>query len=294
MKVCAVTVSYPGVLEWLRHGHEEGLWDLVVLDQPNQGIPTDCEYVIFGGLHAGYAAIMRESKRIGVKVAVAWASSPAEMEQAPIELKLIHDYKASGLVDAWLTLNPGLAEHFPNGRHLAAPIHLEPQPREQPRHGIGFYAPATLKKNAWTQFYAVKAVQAVAHEAVLYTNLEALGGVLQEIGVNHVVEPWAERSKHLERLASRRMALCASWSESWCYGAVDAMMMGTPVVASPALPWVPANWRVENPNDPLEIAACIRDLYEVPPQGIRAWLEVVAARNNEAARRTVRELLQNP
>ena len=292
-RICAVTVPYPGVRQWLEHGYKENLWDYVLLQDQSVVVGMGYEWIMFGAWNPAYNPIAAKAKAAGVKVAVAWSSSATEMEHAPVEIDAVMDLQRRGIVDAWLCLQPDMAGYFPNGRHLPAPVHLDPEPhQDEEPSGIGFYAPATLKKNIFPQLLAIQRVQELHPymDLTLKTNLAPYKGVMEAYGIKHELQDWAPRDEHLARLSKCRMHMCASHAESFCYGAADAMMMGVPVVGSPTIDWLPDAWKTSNPNSPkaiLEVMERHLSGYANP----RFWINDVAWRNNAAASNTIRDLL---
>ncbi len=290
--VCAVTVPYPGVLEWLRHGHAVGLWDLRVLDGRDLEVPP-CEWVLLGAWHPSYQAIVDAVHANGGRVAVAWSSSATEMDNALVEVHATQRLVRDGAIDAWLCLNLDLVAHFPDAMWLPAPVALEDAPPSQPRSGVGFYAPATPKKNALTQLLAVRDLQRT-RKAVLHTNLHPYRDVMLGYGMDFVLEEWVDRPAHLARLARREACLAASHAESFCYGAADACMAGTPVVGSPTIEWLPPDWQVTNPNSPNDVKGVLYRVLTQPLHDPRSIVAAVADRNNRQAAATIQRLLQYP
>lgn len=291
--VAIVPECYPGVLEWFRHGNEVGLWDLVVVGEGPVALRDDADVYLFGAWHPAYEDVVKALKAAGKYVAVGWSSSPGEMDLAPVEFEhlvrlLRGDLKP--IVDEVLCLHAGLAEALGVG-HLPAPVAV-PDVRALPSCGdIGLFAPETAKKNAFAQVMAAKIVQREWH-AALRTNMAGHARLARSLGVNTILEPWLPRNEHLARLGRLEVALAAGFAESWCYGAVDALSQGVPVVHGPSMGWLPQCWRVEDVNDPARVAQAIdaalagRDY--VDPRGI---LERVAVRQNEAASVAVKRLL---
>lgn len=303
-------MPYPGVRQWLEHGHRENLWNYVLIKDEGANIEIpECEWVILGAWHPFYQQLVPHLKKAGVKIAVAWSSSATEMEHAPSEIEAVNWLlQQDGLVDAWLALQPDLAPLFPNGIHLPAPVHLEARVTVPEQRGIGFYAPATLKKNIFAQLLAIRGLQrdplfAVDAEksvdVTLYHNLASHKPIMDAFGVRNVLEPWVEsREEHLKRVASRHLHMAASHAESFCYGAMDACMMGVPVVGSPTIAWLPPTWRTLNPNSPQAIQDTAQWLLSAGGTRLlnldvkaRSVAEATAAKNNEAAAKAIEQLL---
>lgn len=299
--ICAVTVPFPGVEQWLGHGADEGLWDLLVLKDGENRPPDGAEMLLLGAWHPAYAAVIDWAQAQGKRVAVAWSSSAGETDDAQVEVGYALEIARAardGRISAVGCLHPDLVPHFPHGFYLPAPVHLPEAPPPGPRSGLAMYCPSTQKKNVLAQLMAAAAFQRsepADGSRVLRTNVHGFDAAIRWLGLRAEWEPWMPRPDLLARLASSRVALCASRAESWCYGAVDAMSQGAYVVGSPAVRCVPGGWRVADPNSPREIARRIDDLWrraESHPQAPRRWIESLAARQNEMAKAAVDRLLE--
>lgn len=297
-QICAVSAPFPGVTQWLEHGRREKLWDLRILGDSDSIELPECEWYLFGAWHQSYMPIIDLLKANKRKVAIAWSSSAVEMDFQQVEILYaiaLQGEATRDKIDAWACLNADMAEFFPNGMHLPAPIHVEPHTGNGIRGGLAFYAPSTMKKNVFPQLLAAKRFQnddPSAEDRYLRTNLENYNPIFEGYGIKHRLEPWLEsHANHLQRLSQAKVALAAGHGESWSYATVDALSVGTPVVGSPTIPWLPDAWRCKNPNSPLDILGVLRRVWEDPGIEPREWLIRVAREQNEAARVAIERLL---
>lgn len=299
--IAAFSMPFPGVTEWLRHGQALGYWSLNhIRPQVEVNLPEADTYLV-GAWHPAYRDIVdflanKHEKRI----IVGWSSSAMEIESAGVEVKFLHQLTTSPVGD-WIDsvgcLHPGLVDYFPNGFHLPAPIHVPDTTYGAPwseRHGIGLYAPLSLKKNFLTQLLAVKYLQD-DHDGrpVLHTNLTEYEEVLDHLGVTYEMEDWVDREDHLTRLGQRKVILSASHGESWCYGVTDALLADTPVVASPTVHAAPPAWRVSNPNHPHDVLNLLRSHLDQEDAGNispRDYVEKQAWEQNQAVERVLQHL----
>lgn len=309
-RVCAITVPYPGVVQWLTHGYDEGLWDLRLLESGKSVEVPEADLYLLGAWSPAYVGVVQRLRAMQpqAKIAVAWSSSPGEMDGAQIEIvySLALTSKNSDApipimpqIDAWATLHPDMVHHFPNSVHLPAPIHLEEARTKYPAgEGVGFFAPNTPKKNVFTQLLAVRRFQQKYAElgdeaTLLHTNLNDYKPIIDGYGIHARYYDWLPRAEFLKVLGQRRIVMCASTYESWSYLCVDAMMQNVPVVGSPTIPWLPEEWKAE-PNSPESIVDTMGAIWEhrqAYASFPRLKLEAVAERQNQAAKEAVERLL---
>lgn len=299
-KVCALTVPYPGVRQWLEHGHRERLWDLRVIDTNQPLEVPDAELYLLGAWSNAYLGIIDRIRKQDPKkrFAVAWSSSPGEMGTTHIEiayaLSISRNGKDAPRIDAWACLHPDLVPHFPNAIHLPGPIHIETD-RSIPftkRTGVFFFAPATTKKNIFPQLLAVKRFQDQKPgdpDRRLYTNLADYAPIMKGYGIDYEIVPWLDRAEFMQRISHARLAMISSIYESHSYAAVDFMSQGVPVVGSPTIPWLPKAWMAE-PNSPESMVRVMTQLWDDPRPHPRLHLEAVASNKNREARLAVERL----
>lgn len=305
-----ITVGFPGVRRWLENGAAEGLWGLTLLeDQQRAEVPPAEAYGV-GAWHMAYVPVYEQVRSMGVPFGVAWSSSPQESDTNRGQIELLYLLALTSKPkdptmpmtpstgptprpDWWACLDQNLAAVLPNAIHLPGPIHLETLPDRTKEDWIGFFVPPTEKKAIFSQLLAVRAFQRTHPSCRLQTNLAPYQQVMDWLGLNYTLHPWLPRDEYLEVVGKCRVVLHASIAEAFGYGAVDALMAGTPVMGSPTLPWLPPQWCVVNPNDPTGIAATLEAMYG-PGYYVADPREFVAAKariNNSAARVAVEAIL---
>lgn len=310
-----LTARYPGVQRWLESGRDEGLWDVTVVNDapetpPSAGPPRpEGDVVAVAGMWSGaYYNTVLDSLDEGLPLGLAWSSSPHESdtERTRAELSFLLACIGDGVATQrraeetkryWkpqfiACLHPAMAETLPGGVHLPAPIHVEAVPTATREDWVGFFVPPTEKKAIFSQLLAVKMFQRDHPNTRLVTNLKPYAPVITSLGIRAILCDWVDRGQLLALLSRCRVALHASLAESFGYGAVDAMMAGTPVVGSPALGWLPAEWRARDANDPLAVASVLEELWSGHTGDPRRYVRLVAERNNQAARAAVASILE--
>lgn len=114
-------------------------------------------------------------------------------------------------------------------------------------------------------------------------------------GVDAVVADWQEDWHKFARFVAHDvdLGLQVSFTESFNYTAIEHMLVGKPVVGSPAIRYLPPTW-CANPDDPADMARVLLEHIEDYDARSREAVQVardVAARNNQAFVSTVRSLL---
>lgn len=114
---------------------------------------------------------------------------------------------------------------------------------------VGCFGALRPMKNTLTQ--AVAAIRyANEHGRTLYFNinggrceqggesvLKNLRSLFQNTGHFLIEHPWLKREAFLEILAEMNFALCASFSETFCITAADAVSTNTPLICTGEIPW---------------------------------------------------------
>lgn len=117
---------------------------------------------------------------------------------------------------------------------------------------------------------------------------------LEDLGLEAEAVPFGDWATTLERVAaSVDVGLCCGFTDALNLTAAEHCLLGIPVVASPALDWLPSTWRV-SPQDPAAMADLVEHHAAIPeagPLGRRIALEV-AARNEETLLRNLEKLLR--
>ena len=237
MKAAFITMPFPGVRRVGEEGAKLGLWELVLLEGGRVAIPPADLYIL-GAYHPVYQAQILGALA-GQRVGVCWTSSAAEMElNAPVEF----DYLQKVLADPRIAFvwfgDPGLAQVFDQKAwYYPYPLDFRPQPPADKRDVLTLFCPDKPSKNIFTQLLAVAIIQQKRPELVLHTNVGDLRGLEKRLNV--VQHPWLPRPEYDQLLAAARLNLAVSHAETMCYQAAEAVMLGTPSLMSPAVPWAP-------------------------------------------------------
>ena len=276
MKAVFISLAFPGVSQVGEHGAQLGLWEFVKLEGQRVAIPPADLYVL-GAWHGAYSQVL--TALAGERVGICWTSSAAEMElNAPIEfvyLKQALDNPRIAFV--WFG-DPGLAAAYPEkGFWHPYPLEFVPQPPADKRQILTLCCPDKPSKNIYAQLLAVAILQQGEPHLVLHTNIPDLRGL--EGHLNVVQHGWLPRMEYDQLLASARLNLAASFSETCCYQAAESVLLGTPCLLSPAVPWAPKGTMVPSLTAELLDAAYLARhmdmLLEVPHQVLEEQREAL-------------------
>lgn len=297
-KLGFVSMPFPGVTEYLRHGKALGLWEATILGKEREEVPPADAYGV-GAWCQEYGVVHDEVRKRGASFGVAWTSSPQESDASRSQVELLYlmaltSERSPYRPDWFMCLHPALARFLPNGFYVPAPISIEPVKVVPKEDRIAFFSPGTEKKAIFSQLLAVREFQRERPTFILDTNLASYEQVMKWLGIQYELRPWMPRSELLERLAACKLALHASLAESFGYGAVDALMAGTPVVGSPALYWLPDHWKVVDANDPGAIVSQMRQACDIESrtEDASSLLESIADRQNASAKLAVGRLAE--
>lgn len=234
MKLAFLTLPFPGVSRIGAEGHKLGLWDFMELYPGALRLP-DVDTYILGAWSPTYTSILPVLK--GRTVGVCWTSTEMETAlNAPVE----HEYLRQVLKDPAISFiwfgDPKLAaKHSDKGFYLPYPIQYQEQEQAEKGDYITLFCPDKPTKNIDNQLKAVAAFQMAGNERIaLHTNL----GCLRNLDYLNVVrQPWLPASEYHQLLAGARANLACSLSETFCYQAAEAVLLGTPCVLSSEIPW---------------------------------------------------------
>ncbi len=249
------------------------------------------DLVIFGAYHQVYALPIR---RLKCKKFLLWTSPLLQMELSPDEPNIFNfvlDLKDRGIIDQIWFGDPGMWKAYEDkGFHMPYPLDVDrlmafrkPDPERQ---GISLFCPWTPRKNILTQLAAVKIVQKDFPDSVLYgNNMNVYTPIAQRMGVSFVDCGWMKDDVYYQMIQKVKVGLQVFLSESFCFTAFDHMILGTPVIASACLDWLPDQLKVKNSDDPVEIADKIikvRNEYSSTDAYRESVLEMARARNARA------------
>ena len=267
-------MPFPGVSAVLENGEKLGLWRFVRLGGSRVVIPP-ADIYLFGAWHPGYQHLLGLGGRLGVL----HTSSIGEMDFTPVEWGYLDGVLLDPRIEFVWFGDPALARLFPQkGFYAPYPLAcLEPLDMEK-QDIITLFCPGGPKKNLANQLAAVALVQREM-ALTLHTNLGEYERVMRALGVKYVLHPWLPRADYHRLLASARVNLAISWSETFNYQVAEAAFLGVPSAVSPAVEWMPEHCKVLNPNSPEEIAKKALALVRGPTD-IREWVERVAQSQN--------------
>ena len=220
------------------------------------------DLAIFGAYHQAYAMPIR---RLKCKKFLLWTSPLLQMEfsEEPVIFNQVLNMKDRGIIDQIWFGDVGMWKAYEDkGFFMPYPLNVkrlqpyyDPLPPED-REGIALFCPWTPRKNILTQLAAVKLVQQDRPEAVLYGNgMNAYAPLAERMGVSFVDCGWMKKDAlYYQMIQKVRVGLQVFLSESFCFTAFDHMVLGTPVVASACVDWLPDSLKVKNLDDPVEIS----------------------------------------
>ena len=278
--------EYFGVSRVFEDGAALGLWTHIPLETLQ--LPLEADRIIFGGAHPVYHVLL---DRIPQEKWVLWTSPLLQTELARVEMEqLLYFMREPRIRHVWFGEKEAKNAFGGKSVHAPYPIavdRVKPSGPHENKQGIGFFVPFTNpQKNVFNQLAAVKLFQETHKEVSLWTGgltpeqtrfAEAGGLQYKDIG-------WRTGRDYYDDLHQRMMSLHVSLSESFGYGALDSMLLDTPCLVSPAMPWIPKGLGLVcgDPSNPQTIANCISELYftEPPPEVRPIALEVARARND--------------
>lgn len=257
MNVVFLCPGFPGVARVGEEGQKVGWWQFIRLDDEPVALPMADVYIL-GAWHPYYERLL-ELLPPRAAVGVCWTSSLGEMElNAPVEreyLEWVLTHRRIGFV--WFG-DPSLAKLYPErGFHHCYPILYAPQePQAHKQDIITLFCPDKPGKNILNQLAAVQMLQQEQPELVLHTNVRQ-----DWPGLRLVRHGWLPRPEYEALLASARVNLAVTWSETFAYQVAEAVLLGTPSVVGPATSWVlKSYYTASNPNSPQEICISLKQV----------------------------------
>jgi hypothetical protein len=161
----------------------------------------------------------------------------------------------------------GKVGYLPNYYPLRKRRH--PKPADGELHIGCFGAVRPLKNQLIQAFAAVKYAQQAGKKLVFHmngtrteqngaNNLKNIVALLRATDNDLKLHPWLDHEDFLELISTMDMCLAVSLSESYCITASDAVSMGTPLVGSDAISWLPKRSRADVDNTESIVAAMDR------------------------------------
>lgn len=180
----------------------------------------------------------------------------------------------SRLENLLLRLTGGQQEVIYNGINSGRIQDLPPEPKELPDGPrVICVARYVQQKNHETLVRAMKYVQEEIPDVKLVlvgdgSRFDEITSLIKELDLEEIVVQTGylpQRVQVLSAVQNSQMFAIASWYEGFCIAAIEAMLSGTPVIASDikVLREVVGDTGVyADPNDPQEFAHCITNMLE--------------------------------
>lgn len=237
--------------------------------------------------------------------APAWVASGAVTQtydaiRQSRDLPNVHVGVVSG-VEAMAWLPGAKVVHLPNPVEL--PARLVDWHRPSRRRGeplcVSLISRAAAPKNFGGQLAALALLaRRRPIRALVSSHATGLGReqsrYLKDLGLDVEAVPFGDWAGTLERVAQGvDVGLCCGFTDALNLTAAEHCLLGIPVVASPALDWLPSTWRV-SPQDPVAMADLVETHVSAPEAGAlgRQIALEVASRNEETLLRNLRQLLK--
>ena len=266
---------FPGVHRHLSELEQFGTRH-IYLDQLNQ--VTDQDAVIFGAWEPNaYPMAIRRCK---ARLKAVLFTSPllqAQMNEPElIFLDTILKLRENGVIGCIFFADYGTYEVFkdlmPDVHHLphpADPKKIEPyilEPKDytgEQKKDIFMYLPwGNKNKNQMTQLAAVKLFQRNNPDVKFHANgMGSWAAWADRLKIDYCDQGYLQKDFYYASIFMKRCGLHVTLSESFAYGVLDAFLLETPVVCSPAIDWAPPSLIVKNPDDPVEIAELLDKVY---------------------------------
>lgn len=257
MTTVAISAPFPGVSRVLEEGEKLGLWRFIRLgDDPEVRLPeADC--FLLGAWHPDYPELVKLLPP-GARVGVLWTSSMGEMGFEPSEIAALSGLLNNPKVEFIWCGDPAVgALRPPKTFYAPYPLVVEDHRRRDlpKRDAMTLFCPATLKKNLHNQVLAAALVQRESG-LVLYTNVPLDNNLVEMLQIRVVRYSWLPRGQYHEVLQAAKLNFAVSFAETLNYQCAESVMLGTPSVVSPTIPFLATQGisKVTNPNDPVEIA----------------------------------------
>ena len=225
------------------------------------------------------------------RLGVLWTSSAGEMGFESYEQQALKAIMEDDRISFVWFGDKSLARLFPEkGFWAPYPFDIpDPLPEVLPKSDImTLFCPDTAKKNMFNQLVAAVFLQRKLGFLTLETNIQVPEVIRSELRCRQ--RGWLPEDKYKSILSSSKLNLACSWAETFNYQAAEAALLGVPSVGSPAIPWLPRQNIVENPNDPEEIARVAEAVLEKNWLSLRAHLVHYALAANNQLRESLSRL----
>ena len=205
---------------------------------------TKADTAIFGAWSPSYATAIRRCK--AKKKIISWASPLLQTELAGVEseyLNTILQLLDKGIIQGLWLIDEGNYKVFKDregGFYTPTPFSVERlkgyRMKEKDKEGVNLFTIFHPRKNVMVQLAGAKLAQE-EHAFMLFTN--GMPPMYQQfansIGLNFYDWGFLPQTDYFSWLASSRLLLQATLSESFCYVAAEALGLGVPVLMSPVV-----------------------------------------------------------
>lgn len=266
---------FPGVF---RHLSEMQMFGTkhIYLNQLNQ--VTDQDTVIFGAWDPGsYPMAIRRCK--AKKKALLWCSPLLQSQMNEPELNFLEtilQLKDHSIIDYLLFADYETFEVFAGDGvgilHLPHPADISKVEQHKTNRGdissctqnIFCYMPYGNKnKNQVTQLAAIKLFQRMNDDAWFFANgMGPWTAWADRLQLRYTDQGYLSKEDYYRNICSYRCGLHVTLSESFAYSVLDSFLLEVPLVCGPAINWAPPSLIVKNPDDPIEIADKLAEVYD--------------------------------
>jgi hypothetical protein len=189
-------------------------------------------------------------------------------------LEIILSLKEKGALDYLLFADLETYEVFREDGIFYLPHPANPKKIEQykiNRDGLGgtiqnifCYMPwGNKNKNQLTQLAATKLFQKNYKDCWLFTNgMGSWTKWADRLQITYYDQGYLPVDQYYKNIQNYRCGLHVTLSESFAYSVLDAFLLEVPVVCSPAINWAPMSLIVGTPDDPIEIAEKLAEIYD--------------------------------
>lgn len=273
----------------------------IFLNQLNQ--VTEQDTIIFGAWEPStYPIAIRRCK--AKKKALLFTSPllQAQMNEPELDyLNTILSLKEKGVLDYLLFADLETYEVFKGDGifHLPHPCDIskiEVYKKDVPKNNIFCFMPwGNKNKNQICQLAAVKLFQRKHPDVVLYVNGMGPWKRWADKLVKYVDLGFLPREDYYEYINRSTCGIHVTLSESFAYSVLDAFLLEVPIICSPAIDWAPECLQVKNPDNPVEIAELIENMYYYSSETYGQAANIYAIKkiisNNKKARETLKQII---
>lgn len=204
---------------------------------------------IFGGwvpnVYPLLFRMLNERDERGPQIAVLNCSSLGQMEMAQVEMRFLQEmmqFAADGVIDYVFLGDEDAALCFddqPGVRYFPYPIQTDMFDKHRGifeaklPSSVGMFSPAHYRKNLINQIMGCKLANQAINDIppiTLHSNLQ-----LEVGGVQKQFWGWLPRVQFFQKISEMKTTLHCGFTESFCYAALESIMLGTLPILSPVI-----------------------------------------------------------